>query len=150
MTTPGYRLYLHRRVNYGGFSCDLSPGTYELRSTCNGLRLASGIYLVDVAFAHSGVSSSYIMNWRCVWKFRISHLVTTAGTIHNDFSRPGYRCYCLRGLNRSRQSPKYSAVDFAGAERSKPPQLTGYELRVSGIVNCSPRYVAWGTSRKDS
>jgi lipopolysaccharide transport system ATP-binding protein len=40
---------------YGGFSCDLRPGVYELRSTCNGLRLASGMYLVDVAMAHSGV-----------------------------------------------------------------------------------------------
>jgi lipopolysaccharide transport system ATP-binding protein len=40
---------------YGGFSCDLPAGAYELRSTCNGLRLASGIYLVDVAIAHSGV-----------------------------------------------------------------------------------------------
>lgn len=41
--------------HYAGFSCDLRPGAYEIKSTCSGLRLASGIYLVDVAVAYTGI-----------------------------------------------------------------------------------------------
>jgi len=40
--------------HYAGFSCDLSPGTYRLESTCEGLRLASGSYSADVSIALSG------------------------------------------------------------------------------------------------
>jgi lipopolysaccharide transport system ATP-binding protein len=40
---------------YAGFSCELVSGTYELKASCEGVRLASGVYFVDVAIAHSGI-----------------------------------------------------------------------------------------------
>ena len=58
--------------HYGGFSCNLSPGTYELRSTCSGLRLASGIYLVDVALAHSG--SKFFVYYKSALRLEISEI----------------------------------------------------------------------------
>jgi lipopolysaccharide transport system ATP-binding protein len=55
---------------YAGFSCDLSPGTYELKSLCAGLRLASGTYLVDVAISHSGIK--FFTHYESALHFEIS------------------------------------------------------------------------------
>lgn len=40
---------------YGGFTHNMVAGRYQLKATCRGLRLASGMYFVDVAIADSGV-----------------------------------------------------------------------------------------------
>jgi len=50
----GVPILVARTGAYTGFSCDLSPGTYELKSSCDGVRLASGAYLLDIAIAHTG------------------------------------------------------------------------------------------------
>jgi lipopolysaccharide transport system ATP-binding protein len=80
---------------YAGFSCDLMPGTYELRCSCDGLRLASGLYSVDIAISHSGVrffvyyesalrfrisDRAFVNNWHCTQereKARVPLLLTT-------------------------------------------------------------------------
>jgi lipopolysaccharide transport system ATP-binding protein len=40
---------------YSGFAFKLAAGRHELRAVCSGLRLASGLYYVDIAVAYSGI-----------------------------------------------------------------------------------------------
>jgi lipopolysaccharide transport system ATP-binding protein len=51
----GVPVLVARMGAYTGFSCDLSPGRYELKCSCDGVRLASGTYLVDIAIAQTGI-----------------------------------------------------------------------------------------------
>jgi ABC-type polysaccharide/polyol phosphate transport system ATPase subunit len=73
--------------HYGGFSCDLVPGTYELRSYCPGLKLASGTYLVDVGVAHTG--KKYFTYYESALRFQITErMFSWFGQVHGQARVP--------------------------------------------------------------